>query len=258
MIPIRDTIPSRRTPVVTWSLIGANVVVFVWTVTLGEGQLESLFYACGIVPRRYADPAWASAVGLASVGPWPFFASMFLHGGLLHLASNMWSLWIFGDNVEDKMGPWRFLAFYLAAGLAAGGLHLVTNLGSQIPAIGASGAIAGVLGAYVLLFPRARVLTLIPIIIYPLFVHLPSVVFIGFWFLSQLLNGTISTIAGNVGGVAWWAHIGGFVAGLLLVRRFLERPRMIAASHDLHRPSTLDRPSVPPLPRDRRRGPWRW
>lgn len=258
MIPIRDTIPSRRTPVVTWSLIGLNAVVFIWTVTLGERQLESLFYACGIVPRRYTDPAWALAVGLPSVGPLPFLASMFLHGGLLHLASNMWSLWIFGDNVEDKMGPWRFLAFYLMAGLAAGGLHLATNLGSQVPAIGASGAIAGVLGAYVLLFPRARVLTLIPIVIYPLFVHLPSVVFIGFWFVSQLLNGTISTIAGNVGGVAWWAHIGGFVAGLVLVRWFVQRPRMIATSVERRLPPTIDLSTGLSLPPDRRRGPWRW
>ena len=223
MFPIRDTIPSRRRPWVTWSLIGANVVVFAMTWRLPEPELIRVFMSCGFIPARWSDPAWASLQGLPALGPLPLFTSMFLHGGFFHLISNMWSLWVFGDNVEDRMGHGRFAVFYLVAGVVAAVAHGLVDLDSTIPTIGASGAIAGVFGAYLVLFPSARVLTLVPICFYPLFLDLPAFVFLGFWFVTQLLNGTMAVVGTTVGGVAWWAHIGGFVAGLVLFRVFLDR-----------------------------------
>jgi len=215
MFPIRDTIPSRHLPVVTWTLLVANVLVFLWQLTLPETGQRQLFYLFGIVPARYLVPGWAAEVGYPSFSLWPFLTSMFLHGGLLHVASNMWSLWIFGDNVEDRMGPVRFSAFYLACGLVAGVVHAITNPASTVPTIGASGAIAGVLGAYLRWYPGARVLTLVPILIYPLFVYLPAIVYLGLWFVLQLFSGTASLgLEASSGGVAWWAHIGGFLAGM--------------------------------------------
>jgi membrane associated rhomboid family serine protease len=148
---------------------------------------------------------------------WPFITSMFLHGGWLHIISNMWTLYIFGDNVEDRMGTMRFVMFYFLCGLAAGIVHILTNLSSTIPTVGASGAIAGVLGAYFLLFPTARVITLIPIFIFPLFVEIPAITYLIIWFISQLFSGVLSLgLPDDVGGIAWWAHVGGFVAGMML------------------------------------------
>jgi membrane associated rhomboid family serine protease len=226
MFPLRDEIPSRYAPLLTWSLVAANVAVFVWQLSLSDEGVRALFYLFGIVPARLTDPAWAARVGLPGGGALPFVTSMFLHGGLFHLASNMWTLWIFGDNVEDRMGRFRFLVFYLVCGLVAGGLHWWTNPTSMVPTVGASGAIAGVLGAYLRWYPTAKVLTLIPIVIYPLFVDLPAIVFLGFWFVSQLFSGVASLgLPADVGGVAWWAHVGGFVAGVLLSGLFARRGR---------------------------------
>jgi membrane associated rhomboid family serine protease len=224
MFPIRDEIPSRRAPVVTWAILAVNVAVFLWQLTLPEPGVRRLFYLFGIVPARLSDPAWAAAAGFPPGGLLAFFTSMFLHGGLLHIVSNMWSLWIFGDNVEDRMGRFRFLLFYLGCGLAAGFVHWFSDPASTIPTVGASGAIAGVLGAYLRWYPGAKVLTLIPIFIYPLFVDLPAVVFLGVWFVTQLFSGAASLGAGaTAGGVAWWAHVGGFVAGLVLAGFFARR-----------------------------------
>lgn len=224
MFPLRDDVPSRRLPLVTWVLLAANVLVFLWQTTLPEEGERQLFYLFGIVPARYLVPGWAAQVGFPSQGLWPFVTSMFLHGGLLHVVSNMWSLWIFGDNVEDRMGRFRFLVFYFACGLAAGFVHWFSDPASTIPTVGASGAIAGVLGAYLRWYPGAKVLTLIPIFIYPLFVDLPAVVFLGLWFVSQLFSGAASLGAETAaGGVAWWAHVGGFVAGLLFAGFFARR-----------------------------------
>jgi membrane associated rhomboid family serine protease len=148
---------------------------------------------------------------------------MFLHGGWSHVIGNMWSLWIFGDNVEDVMGPWRFLVFYLLTGLAAGLTHFFTNADSQVATVGASGAIAGVLGAYFLLFPRARIIAVLPILFFPFFFELPAVTYLLFWFSSNLLSGTLAGLGPEqMQGVAWWAHVGGFAAGALLHRLFLE------------------------------------
>jgi membrane associated rhomboid family serine protease len=161
---------------------------------------------------------------------WPFLTCMFLHGGWAHILGNMWSLWIFGDNVEDVMGPWRFLAFYLLTGVAAGLTHYFLNAHSAVPTVGASGAIAGVLGAYFILFPRAQIVVLVPIFFFPFFFQLPAVTYLLFWFLSQLVGGAIAGLSSaQVSGIAFWAHVGGFVAGVVLHRLFMypqrERPR---------------------------------
>ena len=227
MFPIRDEIPSRHAPLVTWALVAINVGVFVWQLSLPEEGIRQLFFLFGIVPARFTSPEWAASVGFPAGGALAFVTSMFLHGGLFHVASNLWTLWIFGDNVEDRMGRFRFLLFYLLCGLAAGLLHWWTNPTSTLPTVGASGAIAGVLGAYIRWYPAAKVLTLIPIFIYPLFVDLPAIVFLGFWFMSQLFSGVLSMgLPENVGGVAWWAHIGGFLTGMLLCGLFARRDRL--------------------------------
>ena len=218
---------------VTWGLIVVNCLVFLYQLTVPEGGLTRLFHLYGMVPARFSSPGWAVEAGYPQSLALPFFTSMFLHGGFFHLLTNMWTLWIFGDNVEDRMGRFRYLAFYLACGLAAGLVHWLTNLDSTVPTIGASGAIAGVLGAYMLLYPRARVVTLVPLFFWPLFFEIPALFYLAFWFVSQLLSGTSALASGaaGAGGVAWWAHIGGFLAGLALHRAFLTRPRPTTPSN---------------------------
>jgi membrane associated rhomboid family serine protease len=210
MIPIRDTIPSTHFPAVTVGLICVNAVIFIIEINLGAQGLENLFLHWGIVPLRFTHPRLdANYLSLLS--------SIFLHGSWMHIIGNMWSLWIFGDNIEDRMGRIGFLTFYILSGLAAGVVHVVTNPASAVPTVGASGAIAGVMGAYLLLFPHARVVTIIPIFIFFQLVEVPAIIFLGIWFVIQLFSGTMSlTMASaNAGGVAWWAHIGGFIVGVL-------------------------------------------
>ncbi len=223
MIPLRDDIPARRAPLVTWAIIAVNVIVFLHQIGLPEESEVLFVYLHGFVPERYSDPAWGAAVGFP---PDPLhrtlLTSTFLHGGWLHLLGNMWTLWIFGDNVEDRMGRIRFLLFYLACGLAAGLVHWFTSWHSQVPTVGASGAIAGVLGAYFLLFRHARVLVLFPIVFIPLFFEIPAVVFLVIWFALQLVQAW-GALGMDGGGVAWWAHVGGFAAGITLHRLFLDR-----------------------------------
>ena len=226
MIPIRDTIPSKNIPVGTYMLILANSVVFVFELMIPEPMLEVFFYYFGIVPARYSHPEWASWVGLPIDDYWPFVTSMFLHGGWLHIIGNMWTLWIFGDNVEDRMGTTRYLVFYFICGLAAGLVHFFTNANSTIPTVGASGAIAGVLGAYFLLFPKSRIIVLLPLFFLPLFIEVPAVTYLGFWVLSQIFSGTLSlALPEDVGGVAFWAHVGGFIAGAVLHWLFIQGRR---------------------------------
>ena len=224
MFPIRDTTPNERFPLITVLLIAANVAVFAYELALPPAELERLIVLNGIVPRRHLDPEWARAVQLPLLDGWPFLTSMFLHGGWVHLISNVWTLWIFGDNVEDRLGPLRYLVFYVAAGLLAGLLHAGTNAGSTIPTIGASGAIAGVMGAYFVLFPRAQVLTVVPILIYPVFITVPALLYLGFWFVTQVLSGAMTVGGTQAGGVAWWAHVGGFLAGIALLLLLRDRP----------------------------------
>ncbi len=222
-------------PVVTWGLIAFNCLVFFYQLALPEGGLPRFFHLYGMVPARFSSPGWAADAGYPQSLALPFFTSMFLHGGFFHLLTNMWTLWIFGDNVEDRMGRFRYLAFYLLCGLAAGLVHWLTNLASTVPTIGASGAIAGVLGAYLVLFPRSRVVTLVPLFFWPLFFEIPALFYLGFWFISQLLSGTSALASGaaGAGGVAWWAHSGGFLAGFALHRLFLERRKPPAAAGDV-------------------------
>ncbi|KAA3645507.1 MAG: rhomboid family intramembrane serine protease [Chloroflexi bacterium] len=215
MIPLRDTIRSRHFPVMNWLLLGANAAVFIFQLSLSEFGEARLVSAFGLVPARLTSGNAFGIVGL--------FSSMFMHGGWLHFLSNMWILYIFGDNVEDRMGSIPYLVFYILSGLAAGLLQTFITPGSPIPVIGASGAIAGVMGAYILLYPAAKVVTLIPVFIFPWFIQVPAFFFLGFWFVSQLFSG-VAAIGTVGGGVAWWAHIGGFLFGLLLVRFFDFRP----------------------------------
>jgi membrane associated rhomboid family serine protease len=225
MFPLRDTVPSHHRPWAVWGLILVNGIVFAAELLLSHPQLERAFILLGIVPRRYTDPGWGEMVGFPS-SYWPFVTHMFLHAGWLHFVGNMWTLWIFGDNVEDRMGAIRFLAFYLACGIVAGIAQTLASSSSAIPSIGASGAIAGVMGAYFLLYPHARVITLVPLLFYPLFVEIPAVLYLGVWFLMQLFSGTLSLgRPGEAGGIAFLAHVGGFVAGFALHGIFLSRRR---------------------------------
>jgi membrane associated rhomboid family serine protease len=188
-----------------------------------DRQFLHFIHEYGLIPARYADvQALLQSLDLRLYIP--FFSNMFLHGSWFHLISNMWILWLFGDNIEDRMGHFPFFFFYVLSGVAAGFVHFLFNQTSQIPAVGASGAIAGIMGAYLLLFPYSRIITLIPIfVIFPLFVRIPAVVYLIVWFLSQLYAGAIQMFAGGmVGGVGWWAHIGGFIAGILSHRSFLK------------------------------------
>ena len=221
MLPLRDSIPRVHTPLATYALIAVNTVVFLMTVTMPKPEMQVFFHVFGVVPARFSDPAWAAAVGYPGGGVWSFVTYMFLHGGWLHYLANMWTLWIFADNIEDVMGPVRFLAFYLVCGLVALGVHYVFNMSGTMPVVGASGAIAGVMGAYFLLYPQARVLTLVPIFFFPLIFELPAVLFLGIWFLSQFVSG----VSDASGGIAWWAHIGGFLAGMLLLSVFRKADR---------------------------------
>ncbi len=210
----------------TIAIIAANVLAFGYALALGPQEVRRLYFLLGIVPARFSHPLWAARIGFPVHDYWPFLTSMFLHGGWFHLIGNLWTLWIFGDNVEDRMGPFRFLLFYLLCGLVAGITHALTNPASTVPTVGASGAIAGVMGAYFFLYPRARVLTLVPILIFPLFLEVPAVVFLSIWFLAQVFSGTLSLASpSEVGGIAWWAHGGGFLAGAVLFSLFLRRER---------------------------------
>ena len=221
MIPIKDIIPRKETPFVNYFLIFINVIVFLYEVSLPHDALNTFFYVFGLVPARFSHPDWAYLIGLHFDNYWPFFTNMFLHGGWFHLISNMWALFIFGDNVEDRLGHFKYLIFYLLSGLTASYTHYIFNLNATVPAVGASGAIAGVMGAYLLMFPHSRIITLIPIFFVPFFFEIPAVVFLGFWFFSQIISGTFTMFTGeNATGVAWWAHIGGFVFGMIAHKLF--------------------------------------
>jgi membrane associated rhomboid family serine protease len=213
MIPLRDANPRRTFPIVNYLLIGANILGFLWELSLGP-SLDRAIMAVGFIPARFWIPGYWSADLLAIA------ISMFLHGSFMHIGANMLYLWIFGDNVEDRLGHGRYLLFYFLCGFAATFAHAIFSPGSRLPAIGASGAIAGVLGAYLLLWPHARVLTLIPIIFFVTVRELPAVIILGLWFVFQLFNGVGSLgvpDAQDLGGVAYFAHIGGFVSGMLLI-----------------------------------------
>ncbi|MBM4287611.1 MAG: rhomboid family intramembrane serine protease [Deltaproteobacteria bacterium] len=218
MIPLRDNIPSDRPPIITYCLIGLNVLIFFLQLATGP-HLPQFIAAFGFIPARFfalldAHPDKHLALYL------PFLTTMFLHGGWLHLIANIWTLFIFGDNVEDRLGHFRYLLFYLACGVAGTLLHAYFMPSSWIPVVGASGAIAGVMGAYFLLFRHSKVLVFIPFFFIAPIVEVPAYVFLGVWFLLQFFSGAFSALgarAAQGGGVAFWAHVGGFVAGVLLI-----------------------------------------
>jgi hypothetical protein len=229
MFPLRDENPSQSAPTITRALIAVNAAAFVYELVLGP-ELKSFIFAWAMVPARLTlalrygeEPIVRPLLTLVT--------SMFLHGGWLHLIGNMWYLWIFGDNVEDRLGRGKYLLFYLAAGIVAALLQYALAPASQLPTVGASGAIAGVLGGYLVAFPRARVVTLVPLFPFFQVMALPAVVVLGFWFVIQFFNGALSLgFGGAGGGVAWWAHVGGFAFGIVamwLLR--LGRPRSSGA-----------------------------
>ncbi len=222
MIPIRDHNPSGTFPAATVTIIVACLCAFLLELAAGA-RIDRVFNSFALVPGNITYGIETGTIGWGAAIV-PFFTSMFLHGGWLHLIGNMWFLWIFGDNVEDTLGSFRFLGFYLFCGLAAGATHYALSPTSTLPTIGASGAIAGVLGAYAALFPGARVLTLVPLGFIFRLVELPAWVMLGVWFLLQAVSGFV-TLGAAGGGVAWWAHVGGFVAGLAFVR--LIKPRRV-------------------------------
>jgi membrane associated rhomboid family serine protease len=243
MFPISDDNPRHITPYVCWTLIGINVVVFLWQISLGTAGGERVIYSLGMIPARlfgYAElsPEFAAPPAWATI-----FTSMFMHGGFLHLGSNMLYLWIFGDNIEDSMGHLRFLVFYVLCGVAAALSQGLLDPASEIPMVGASGAISGVLGAYFLLHPGATVRVLIFFGFFATVAHVPAVIVLGLWFLLQLFSGFATP--SDAGGVAFWAHIGGFVGGMVLIPVFKQR-----------RVHLLEKPHHRPFEMERRRGPW--
>ncbi len=215
MLPLRDNVPRRKKPLATALIIVLNLLIYLYQIQLPRRELMLFIREYGLVP----DSFLSAPLNLIYTP----LTSMFLHGGLGHLVGNMWILALFGDNVEDRMGKFSFLLFYLISGLAASAAHVTFNLGSAIPIIGASGAIAGVMAAYAFLFPLARVITLIPIFFFPYIISLPAMIFMGAWFLIQIYYGTMTlAMGGSFGGIAWWAHIGGFVFGGIVYRFFLK------------------------------------
>jgi membrane associated rhomboid family serine protease len=227
MLPIRDDQPRYSTPWVNSFLIGLNLVIFFFEATLDPRSLDLLIRQFGVVPSHVAAFLSGSPRYPLPAVVLPFFTSLFLHGSWLHVIGNMWFLYIFGDNVEDYLGHFKYLVFYLLTGLIAMGTQVLVNLHSPVPTVGASGAIAGVLGAYFVLYPRARVLTWFFELIF-LFLWIPAWIWLGLWFLGNFLSGTETALAvhrQNMGGVAFWAHVGGFISGALLVKLFPERSR---------------------------------
>ncbi len=224
MIPLKDLNPQRAFPIMTLLLIAANVVVFIHQVTLSPAATEAFVKTYALTP---------SHIQLALEGHrytpleafLPLFTCMFLHGGYLHIIGNMWFLWIFGGNVEDQFGHLGYFLFYLVCGLGSGAAQVLFSWGSRVPSLGASGAIAGVLGAYIVFFPRARILTLVPLLIIFFLARIPAWIFIGIWFLMNFLSGVSSLGMKSMGGVAWWAHVGGFLLGVLMatIARFAGR-----------------------------------
>ena len=201
VIPLRDTIPSSRVPVVNYTIIAANVAVFLHEARLGP-RTEAFLFTYGLVPREFMVTT--------------LFTSMFVHAGWLHVLGNMLYLYIFGDNVEDRLGHIRYVVFYLLCGAAAGATHALTAVHSGVPVVGASGAIAGVSGAYFLFFPTSRVVTLVPIFLFVQIIEIPAVFFLFMWFVWQVVSGVATLGAASRGGVAVWAHVGGFVAGMIV------------------------------------------
>lgn len=231
MIPLKDDTPRFSTPYVTYFLIALNTVIFLYELLgFGPHARNQFLFQFGMVPARISG--LLSGVPHVSAGTalLPILTSMFLHASWLHLIGNMWVLWIFGDNIEDYLGHFPYIVFYLVCGLAAAVTHTLLNAGSVMPTVGASGAIAGIMGAYFVLYPRAKVLTLVPLIVFFTFWWLPAWIVLGYWFAIQFFSGAATAVAVSsrtAGGIAFWAHVGGFVAGIVLIKLFPARVRRL-------------------------------
>lgn len=224
MLPIKDDAPRYTTPYINYLLIGLNVVVFIFELLLAPDDRNSFVFHFGLVPAALPAAFHLGGAVSATAAIVPIISSMFLHATWLHLIFNMWALWIFGDNVEDYLGHFRYGVFYIVSGVIAAVVHILFNWGSTVPTVGASGAIAGVMGAYFLLYPSARVLTWFFIFV----AWLPAWVILGYWFIVQFLSGAATSMAysnRSTGGIAFWAHVGGFVAGLTLIKLLPQRPQ---------------------------------
>jgi membrane associated rhomboid family serine protease len=219
MIPLKDLQPRRSQAVVTLSLIFVNSIIFLYQLSLPARASDAFVMTYAAVPSKIAAALAGHHYTFAQALV-PLLTCMFLHGGWLHIVGNMWFLWVFGANVEGRMGSASFLLFYLICGVGSSVAQMVFSWGSHVPALGASGAISGVLGAYVVLFPTSRILTLVPLFIIWFTARIPALLFIGLWFLIQFISGVGSLGIKNAGGVAWWAHVGGFILGLALARTF--------------------------------------
>ncbi|HPC72947.1 MAG TPA: rhomboid family intramembrane serine protease [Syntrophales bacterium] len=232
MIPLKDTVYRREFPIMTWLIILVSTAVFYYELSLPREVLEQVFYSFGVVPARYSDHGALSVSQVPLPAYLPLITSLFLHGSWLHIIGNMWFLYIFGGSVEDRIGHGRYLFFYLLCGIISGLTFVLFDLQADSPSIGASGAIAGIMGAYFILFPTARVLTLIPIIIIPFFVELPAYFFLGLWFFLQVVSETTSRLSPEIsGGIAWWAHIGGFLTGAFLLLLFRKKGPLRRREH---------------------------
>jgi membrane associated rhomboid family serine protease len=225
MIPIRDTAPCHSTPVITWGIMAVCIIIFIAMKIMPDQVSFRLLNLYGMVPIRYSYPQWAESYGLYFDGYLSFFTSLFLHGGWLHIIMNMWFMWIFSDAIEDRMGHMSFLIFYLLCGLIASILQWYFDPKLAIPVVGASGAIAGVLGAYFVLYPFERVVLWLPVLFLPVIVHVPAIAFLGLWVIIQLHNASTAIVFGGAADVAWWAHLGGFASGMILYRFFLQKPK---------------------------------
>jgi membrane associated rhomboid family serine protease len=223
MFPLKDDNPTQITPFVTWLLIALSTIVFLYQISLGPRREQLFAFQYGAIPSVVIGDQILPP-GIAAIPPaLSVFTGMFLHGGWMHLIGNMWFLWIFGNNIEEAMGRLRYLIFYLACGFLASWSHILSNPDSNIPMVGASGAIAGVLGAYIMLYPRARVWTLIFLGFFSRLMYIPAGIILGYWFLIQVVSGGSAIGRQNAGGVAFWAHVGGFLAGVALVGLFKKR-----------------------------------
>ena len=211
MITLSDNIPHRRVPIINWTLIVLNVFIFFFTLSLGD-DAQKFVQIFGVIPYRFLNDFDLFEVST-------IFSSMFLHGGWAHIFSNMLALYIFGDNVEDRLGSVRYLLFYLMTGIAAALTHIYLNQNSGIPTIGASGAISGVMAGYLVLYPTAKVITVFPILFFPYIIELPAIIYTGVWFITQFFSGVLSIVSNTqaFGGIAYWAHIGGFISGIVFL-----------------------------------------
>jgi len=220
MFPIKDSIKGRTIPIIIWTLIFVNSMLFFLEILIPIRTLEIFIYKNAVIPLKFSQSITGD-YQLKIKDFLNFLTCMFLHGGWVHIIGNMWTLWIFGDNVEDKLGKVNFIIFYLLSGIFASIIHVITNPFSEIPIIGASGAIAGVMGAYFYFFPSAKILIMLPILFFPVFFEVPAIIFLGFWFFQQAFNGALSLANTEfAGGIAWWAHIGGFIFGYFYVKIF--------------------------------------